>query len=103
MVADHATQLVDVTITVNPGRQAAFGDIIVTGTERMDPDFVRRQTGLTVGEEYDPDELVLAQRRLDRLEVFRAARLEAACNAHGVRLIEAEVRSARTGRSVKFA
>jgi translocation and assembly module TamA len=80
VVADHATRLVDVTITVNPGRQAAFGDITVTGTERMDPDFVRRQTGLTVGEEYDPDELALAQRRLDRLEVFRAARLEAADN-----------------------
>lgn len=78
VVADHATRLVDVTITVAPGRRAAFGDITVTGTDRMDPDFVRRQTGLTVGEEYDPDELALAQRRLDRLEVFRAARLEAA-------------------------
>src|SRR5690606_21484886 len=76
VVADHATRLVDVTITVAPGRRAAFGDITVTGTDRMDPDFVRRQTGLTVGEEYDPDELALAQRRLDRLEVFRAARLE---------------------------
>ena len=78
VVADHATNLVDVTITVNPGRKAAFGDVTVTGTERMDPDFVRRQTGLTVGEEYDPDEIELAQKRLDRLEVFQAARLEAA-------------------------
>jgi translocation and assembly module TamA len=78
VVADHATQLVDVTITVNPGAKAAFGPVTVSGTERMDPEFVRRQTGLTVGEEYDPDELALAQRRLDRLEVFRAARLEAA-------------------------
>lgn len=78
VIADHATNLVDVTITVNPGAKAAFGAVTVTGTERMDPDFVRRQTGLTPGEEYDPDELALAQKRLDRLEVFRAARLEAA-------------------------
>jgi translocation and assembly module TamA len=78
VVADHATQLVDVTITVNPGRHAAFGEVTVTGTERMDPEFVRRQTGLTVGEEFDPDAVALAQRRLDRLEVFRAARLQAA-------------------------
>ncbi|MET3924281.1 autotransporter assembly complex family protein [Devosia sp. 2618] len=78
VVADHATNTVDVTITVNPGARAAFGDVTVTGTEAMDPEFVRRQTGLTVGEEYDPDEIKLAQRRLDRLEVFRAARLEAA-------------------------
>ncbi|WP_368773831.1 hypothetical protein, partial [Streptomyces xinghaiensis] len=50
----------------------------VSGTERMDPAFVRRQTGLTPGEEFDPDEVDRAQKRLDRLEVFRAARLEAA-------------------------
>ena len=78
VVADHATDTVDVTITVNPGPKVAFGAVTVTGTEAMDPEFVRRQTGLTVGEEYDPDELALAQKRLDRLEVFRAARLEAA-------------------------
>lgn len=78
VVADHATNTVDVTITVNPGARAAFGDIAVTGTENMDPDFVRRQTGLAVGQEYDPDAIALAQKRLDRLEVFRAARLEAA-------------------------
>ncbi|MFK4810554.1 autotransporter assembly complex family protein [Devosia sp. ZW T5_3] len=78
VVADHASSSVDVTITVNPGMKAAFGEVTVSGTERMDPEFVRRQTGLTVGEEYDPDELALAQKRLDRLEVFQAARLEAA-------------------------
>ena len=78
VVADHPTNTVDVTITVNPGRHAAFGEVTVTGTERMDPDFVRRQTGLRVGEEYDPDDLTLAQKRLDRLEVFRSARLQAA-------------------------
>lgn len=78
VVADHASNTVDATITVSPGRKAAFGDVTVSGTEYMNPDFVRQQTGLTVGEEYDPDELALAQKRLDRLEVFRAARLEAA-------------------------
>ena len=78
VVADHASSTVDVTIAVNPGAKAAFGDIAVSGTERMDPEFVRRQTGLAVGQEYDPDDVALAQKRLDRLEVFSAARLEAA-------------------------
>lgn len=78
VVADHATNLVDVKITVNPGLKAAFGDVSVSGTERMDPEFVRRQTGLVVGEEFDPDEVERAQKRLDRLEVFRSARLDAA-------------------------
>ena len=78
VVADHASSTVDVTINVDPGRLAAFGAVSVSGTDRMDPDFVRRQTGLAVGEEYDPDTLDRAQKRLDRLEVFRSARLEAA-------------------------
>jgi translocation and assembly module TamA len=80
VVADHASSTVDVTITVNPGIKAAFGEIAVSGTERMDPEFVRRQTGLAVGDEYDPDDLARAQRRLDRLDVFRSARLDAAEN-----------------------
>jgi translocation and assembly module TamA len=83
VVADHASSTVDVTITVNPGAKAAFGDITVSGTERMDPQFVRRQTGLAVGQEYDPDDVDRAQKRLDRLEVFRAARLEAADSIAG--------------------
>jgi translocation and assembly module TamA len=78
VVADHATNLVDVVITVDPGQKAAFGDVTVAGTERMDPEFVRRQTGLAPGEEFDPDEVERAQKRLDRLEVFRSARLEVA-------------------------
>ncbi|MBF0677654.1 MAG: outer membrane protein assembly factor [Devosia sp.] len=78
VVADHASRTVDAKIIVNPGRLAAFGDVTVTGTTNMNPDFVRQQTGLVVGQEYDPDEIQRAQKRLDRLEVFRAARFEAA-------------------------
>ncbi|SEQ09034.1 autotransporter secretion outer membrane protein TamA [Devosia sp. YR412] len=108
VVADHATNLVDVTITVDPGRKAAFGDVTVTGTERMDPEFVRRQTGLTVGEEFDPDEVALAQKRLDRLEVFQAARLEAAesIGADGLlpyQLIVQELPGRRFGAGATFS
>lgn len=78
VVADHATNAVDATIVVNPGRRAAFGPIAVSGTRDMNPEFVAQQTGLAIGQEYDPDDLRRAQRRLDRLEVFRSARLEAA-------------------------
>lgn len=78
VVADHASRTVDARITVNPGRLAYFGPVTVTGTEAMNPEFVRQQTGLVIGQEYDPDEITRAQKRLDRLEVFRAARFEAA-------------------------
>lgn len=107
VVADHASSTVDVTITVNPGRQAAFGAVTVSGTERMDPEFVRRQAGLT-GEEFDPDEVDRAQKRLDRLEVFRAARLEAAesIGSDGLlpyNLIVQELPGARFGAGANYS
>lgn len=82
VVADHARRVVDVTLTVGPGSLARVGPVSVTGTENMDPDFVRRQTGLVVGERYHPDDIDRARARLSRLEVFRALRIEAA-NAVG--------------------
>lgn len=78
VVADHATQTVDVAIMVEPGRRALVGPVVARGTERMDPDFVAQQTGLVPGAEYDPDDIARAQKRLARLDVFRAMRLEAA-------------------------
>ena len=107
VVADHASSTVDVTITVNPGRQASFGPVTVSGTERMNPDFVQRQAGLT-GEEFDPDVVERAQKRLDRLEVFRAARLEAAesIGSDGVlpyNLIVQELPGARFGVGANYS
>lgn len=78
VVADHATKTVDVAIIVEPGSRAVFGPVGVRGANRMDPDFVARQTGLIAGEEYDPDEIERAEKRLARLDVFRAMRIEAA-------------------------
>lgn len=78
VIADHKTNTVDVTIVVEPGRRAVVGPVSVSGTERMDPQFVAQQTGLVAGAEYDPDDIERAQKRLARLDVFRAMRIEAA-------------------------
>ena len=78
VVADHATKRVDVAIRIEPGRRASLGEIAVRGTDRMDPDFVAQQTGLMPGDEYDPDDIERAEKRLARLDVFRAMRVEAA-------------------------
>jgi translocation and assembly module TamA len=78
VVADHKTNTVDITIMVQPGRRAIIGSVGVSGTDRMDPDFVAQQTGLVAGAEYDPDDIKRAQKRLSRLDVFRAMRVEAA-------------------------
>jgi translocation and assembly module TamA len=78
VVADHDTNTVDVTITVVPGGLARVGNVGVDGTTAMDPNFVAQQTGLIPGAEYDPDDIERAEKRLARLEVFRAMRVEAA-------------------------
>lgn len=78
VVADHSTNRVDVTIVVDPDGFARVGDIGVQGTEKMNPDFVVRMTGLQPGAEYDPDDILLSERRLARLDVFRAMRVEEA-------------------------
>ena len=78
VVADHATRMVDVTIVVEPGRRAVVGPVAVRGTQNMDADFVAQQTGLVAGAEYDPDDIERAEKRVARLDVFRAMRLEAA-------------------------
>lgn len=83
--AVHPEKQLNVEIEVESGGLATYGDVEVTGTERMDAAFTARQTGLVKGEEYDPDDLVRAQKRLDRLGVFSTQKLEEAdtLNADG--------------------
>ncbi|MEM9732200.1 MAG: autotransporter assembly complex family protein [Pseudomonadota bacterium] len=76
----HPQEQLNVTLRMNPGPKAYYGDVTVSGTERMDPAFVAYMAGLVPGEEYDPDTLKRAQERLDRLGVFSTRKLEAADN-----------------------
>ncbi len=74
--AIHPENKLDVLIHMAPGPKASFGDVTVSGTERMDPSFVSYMTGIERGREYDPDEVEKAQKRLDRLGVFASRKLE---------------------------
>ena len=76
--AAHDQDVIDANITVEPGDKAYYGPVSVMGTERMDAQFVAYMTGLHQGEEFDPDDLERANKRLSRLEVFRALRIEEA-------------------------
>lgn len=78
VTAEHRTSTVDAVLTMEPGRSAVYGDVSVSGTERMDPEFVARQTGIVPGREYNPNDLERAKKRLARLDVFRSARIEEA-------------------------
>ncbi|WP_162292640.1 autotransporter assembly complex protein TamA [Hartmannibacter diazotrophicus] len=74
-VADHPTDTLDVSVGVASGPPAVYGDIGVTGTEKMNPDFIVKQSGLKPGQPYDPDDLAKAQKQLRRLQVFNAVRV----------------------------
>lgn len=74
--ANHPNNELNVQMEVEPGQRASYGALEVSGTERMDAQFVARHTGLKPGQEFDPDDLEKAQKRLDRLGVFSTQKLE---------------------------
>jgi translocation and assembly module TamA len=74
--AAHDQNVLDANIVVEPGPMAYYGPVSVTGSERMDAEFIAYMTGLRQGDEFDPDDLKRANERLSRLEVFRALRIE---------------------------
>lgn len=75
VIADHATDLVDVTYTVDPGRQANFGAVEVRGTEKMRPDLIRQWAPFKAGERYNPAALEEYARYLRSLGVFDSVRV----------------------------
>jgi translocation and assembly module TamA len=78
VTANHDTGELNVVLTIEPGEHASYGTVTVEGTKRMRPSFVARQTGLIEGHEYDPDDLKRAEKRLQRLGVFRSVSLKEA-------------------------
>lgn len=75
VVADHASQRLDVAITVDPGPAATFGHVTVRGATRTDTDFILSQASIEPGTPYDPAVLRKAAKRLRGLGVFGSVRL----------------------------
>lgn len=78
IIADHDGNTVAADITVDPGALAHYGKVGVVGTARMDPQFVAWMTGLKEGQQYNPDDIDRAKKRLGRMEVFRAMNFQEA-------------------------
>jgi translocation and assembly module TamA len=70
VVADNATDTLDVALTLAAGPIAPYGQTTVSGTERVDSEFTAYMTGLEPGRLYSPKEIEDARRRLNALEVF---------------------------------
>jgi translocation and assembly module TamA len=70
IVADSRTGTVDVTLVLDAGPVAPFGDTRVQGTQEVDRGFTAYMTGIRPGRPYSPKELEEARERLSNLEVF---------------------------------
>ncbi|MEJ6784272.1 autotransporter assembly complex protein TamA [Aminobacter sp. Piv2-1] len=78
IVADHATTTLDVTLSVEAGPIAGYGDTSVEGTEAVDRDFTVYMTGLERGRRYSPKEIDDARDRLLALDVFSSVSISEA-------------------------
>lgn len=70
VVADHDRGVLDVSLTLEAGPTAPFGQTAVDGAESVNSAFIVRMAGVRQGEQYDPEELAAAEKRLRSLEVF---------------------------------
>jgi translocation and assembly module TamA len=78
VVADHSTNTVDVSLKVESGPVAPFGNVGVTGQKSVDPDFIKRYARINEGKPYSPDELKKASDRLRKLGVFSSVTIREA-------------------------
>lgn len=78
VVADHATNRLNVTLAVAGGPIAPFNGTSVEGAEAVDSDFIAYMAGIEPGTIYDPDDLEAAERRLKSLEVFSSVTVRGA-------------------------
>jgi len=75
IVADHANDELDVTLTAASGPRARFGPVSVDGTDVTDPDFIVQQAMIPQGDVYSPQTLETARKRLNKLGIFSSIRI----------------------------
>ena len=74
-VVDHTALMMDVTFAVDPGRQAGFGDVFLTGPEGFDPAIVRSFIYLEPGQPYSPKALADTRRSIASIPAVGSVRI----------------------------
>jgi translocation and assembly module TamA len=103
VVADHASNLVNVTYVVSTGPAVAFGQVTVAGAENVRPSFVEERVRIIPGEMFSPQRLADTRKSLLRYEIFSGVRIREGdkLDADGRLPIEVEV-TERKPRYVGF-
>ncbi len=77
VTVDHPAHAMDLAFQVTPGPRADFADPVVTGTERVNPEVVRRVAALRLAEQsYSPERLARARADVTALGPFASVRME---------------------------
>ena len=69
-VVDHASREMDVTLRLDPGRRAEFGQVGFTGGEGIDADFLRARIPIETGQRYEPTLVTDGQNNLFDTNLF---------------------------------
>lgn len=69
-VVDHETRRMDLTLALEPGRVATFGDVTFSGGEGIAPGFLRGRVPIKAGERYDPALVTDGQQSLFDTNLF---------------------------------
>ncbi len=86
LVADHASDELDVTLAFEPGPKVRFGLVTSEGSRAVDADFILYLADIQAGSVFSPKVLANAQDRLARLGVFGSVRI-----VEGETLVEGNV------------
>ena len=70
LIADHNNRKLEVELRLKPGPLTVFGEVTVSGTEDVEPDFIIQQANIPEGETFSPKRLADALKRLRGLGVF---------------------------------
>lgn len=108
ITADHATNMIDSRIALDPGPTLRFGHLTIRGEKRMDPRRLRKIAGFPEGEQFDPEKLEDVRKRLRRSGVFSAITLTEADYANpdntlDVDLLVAEQKLRRLGAGFEYS
>lgn len=103
VVADHASNLVNVTYVVSTGPAVAFGQVTVAGADQVRPSFVAERVRIIPGEMFSPQRLADTRKSLLRYEIFSGVRIREGdrLDANGRLPVEVEV-TERKPRYVGF-
>lgn len=78
VVADHATHRLDVTLLMDLGRPATFGDFTVVGADFLPPGFIEDRIEIRPGEPFSPERLQALRKRLAKIDAIASVRVREA-------------------------